>query len=145
MGTQSSSNSAASLFVFLPRTQYRAGELLEGTVHLKVYRTIKVKSLVFEFTGRERTFWRQVNDASHYSEQEGKNKLVDVKTDLLTNQELEVGVYEYPFSFTVPDFLPPSFLYFSDVSKCSVTYKLKAVMKSALKQIKFTRFMVISA
>lgn len=56
-----------------------------------------------------------------------------------------MGVYEYPFTFTVPDFLPPSFMYTSDISKCSVSYKLKATLKSALKDIHFKRFMIISA
>jgi hypothetical protein len=103
---------------------YFAGETVTGKIYLSLVEAFSANCLEIEVKGKEKTKWythRQVERGT------GENKRTERETRRHTGeyktfyyrcplysfggQRAEAGQYTYPFSFTLPPFLPSSIYY----------------------------------
>lgn len=88
-----------------------SNDLIQGCVFLEVSRDIQVKAIAIKLEGVASTFI----SISPYCSHSQRYKELYQKYDFLAPQTepvpLKKGLYQYPFEFTVPEQLPPSFAY----------------------------------
>jgi hypothetical protein len=149
MGSDHSKHKSGSIFVNFDKPYYYPGDIVTGTIYLNILNPLETKGLELtlkiqekvKFRDREfRTEIRKERNPQTGLEEDREVKVaVDVerkdKSTLfknscviatMMNNVFGFGQYAYPFSFTLPNFLPGSFEYYSNDISANIRYLVTA-------------------
>ena len=125
-----STQSVGHLHVHLDTRNFQAGELVQGTIHLKLYATVQAQVLLLLFDGKEHTKFMRDD-----SEQEFLTSyhLINQRFPLFIFPEgyLLSGDYSFPFAFTLPPSLPGSFHLEEDEAEGYIRYHITATVEGS--------------
>ena len=126
------SDSHGGLHIDLENPNALAGSMLAGVIHLVVKETTEASSLELLFKGKEYTHFAVKSGKStrHYY---GHRRVLwwEMPLYVFSEGKVDPGHYTFPFTVTVPDSVPGTFLYREDpfghqVFEAKITYKLCA-------------------
>jgi hypothetical protein len=113
-----------SICISVNQPYYHPGDIIQGVVHVECPKRQKVRSIVLEAVGYERTRIVEshgVGKHRHTHTYISQNSMHQFAVTLLGECELEPGAYDYPFEYVLPQQLLPTYHGFDAVVAYTVT------------------------
>jgi len=149
MGSDHSKHVNGSIYVNFDKPFYYPGDIVTGTIFLNILNpletrglelTLKIQEKIkFKDTEYRTEIRREINPRTGIEESRNVQVPIEVerkdKSTLfqnscviatMMNNLFGFGQYAYPFSFTLPNFLPGSFEYYSNDISANIRYLVKA-------------------
>ena len=146
MGSKNSNHKQeyAEMHLEMAKAEFTAGEVVNGTVHLQVYKKYPARTVCLEIQGKEKTKWKSREGHGtkrHKAKHNGENVILLSRSIIQAFPKGEAlpGQYSFPFTFSIPAQMPSSLLYFGPQhSKFSISYKVTARMEESIDSSKST-------
>jgi hypothetical protein len=149
MGQGHNKHKSGAVYIHFDKPFYYPGDIVTGTIYLNVLSALETKGIELtvkiseqvkfmdrEFKSKTEKYF---NQATNREEERQVQELVDVERKdkqtlfknsciigTMVNNIFNFGQYAYPFSFTLPNFLPGSFEYYSHEISANIRYIVKA-------------------
>ena len=120
--------------IYVERQFFHPGDVVTGTFFLNIIKQVSADSVSIKISGVEHTTWttqRRVGSGKHARTvtdvHRGTNEIFKFKVPICGACDL-MGQYAFPFTFTLPNPLPGSFMYVSGSTSAVIEFKIKGTV-----------------
>lgn len=113
-----------------PGGPFKPGDVITGYIDYPLQKNAEFNNVILSLKGRSKCYWKDKKKTNNGDKTKfnGEEDLVSINLNMLNDgdDEIKAGLHSFPFSFTLPNNIPPSFKDDGDNYHASIEYIIRA-------------------